>query len=96
MEPPSDHVRVHLKINGRVQGVYFRASTVAEAQHLGVTGWVRNRPDGSLETVAEGSRAKIDEFIAWCRHGPSGAQVRQFDVSWQEPTGEFDGFHIRS
>jgi len=95
METPSDHVRVHLKINGRVQGVYFRASTVAQAQHLGVTGWVRNRPDGSLESVAEGSRAKIDELIAWCRRGPSGAQVRQFGVSWQEPTGEFNDFHIR-
>jgi acylphosphatase len=96
METPQDHVRVHLKISGRVQGVFFRATTVAQAQRLGVTGWVRNRPDGSLETVAEGSRAKIDEFIAWCRHGPAGAQVRQFDISWQRPTGEFNGFHIRS
>jgi acylphosphatase len=77
-----------------VQGVYFRASTVAKAQHFSLTGWVMNCPDGSVATVAEGPRAKIDEFIAWCRHGPSGAQVRQIDISWQEPTGEFNGFHI--
>jgi len=95
MVSPQDQVRVHLKISGRVQGVFFRASTVAQAQRLGVTGWVLNRPDGSLETVAEGSRAKIDEFIAWCRHGPSRAEVRQCDISWQESTGEFNGFHIR-
>jgi len=95
MENSQDQVRVRLRVSGRVQGVYFRASAVEQARRLGLTGWVLNCPDGSVEIVAEGSRAKIDEFIAWCRQGPSGAQVRQFDISWQEPSGEFNGFHIR-
>ena len=95
METPSDHVRVHLKINGRVQGVYFRASTVAQAQHLGVTGWVANSPDGSVEVAAEGARARIEELIAWCRRGPSGAKVTNVEVRWGTATHEFTSFGIR-
>jgi acylphosphatase len=77
MPNPPDQVRVRLKIEGWVQGVYFRASTVQEAHRLGVTGWVMNCPDGSVEAVAEGTRARIDELIAWCRRGPPGAQVHR-------------------
>jgi acylphosphatase len=95
MESPSDHVRVHLKINGRVQGVYFRASTVAKAQHLSLAGWVMNCPDGSVATVAEGIREKIEEFVAWCHHGPSGAKVTNVEVRWEIATHEFTSFGIR-
>jgi acylphosphatase len=95
MEGPSDHVRVHLKIKGRVQGVYFRASTVAQAQQLGVTGWVANSPDGSVEVVAEGARARIEELLAWCRRGPSGAKVTNVEVRRGTATHEFKSFGIK-
>ena len=87
--------RVHLKIQGRVQGVYYRASTVQEAQKLGLTGWVINCPDGSVEAVAEGAREKLDELIAWCHQGPTGARVTSVDVRWETPENNFYGFSIR-
>ena len=87
--------RVHLKIQGRVQGVYYRASTVQEAQKLGLTGWVMNCPDGSVEAVAEGTRQKLDELIVWCRQGPTGARVVSVDVDWEKPENNFFGFSIR-
>ena len=95
METQSHHVRVHLKINGRVQGVYFRASTVAQAQRLGITGSVANAPDGSVEVVAEGTRARIEELVAWCRLGPSGAKVTNVEIGWEKATCEFTSFGIR-
>jgi len=95
METPSDHVRVRLKITGRVQGVYFRTSTVAQAQRLGVTGSVANAPDGGVEVVAEGTRARIEELLAWCRRGPSGAQVTNVEIGWEIATCEFTSFGIR-
>ena len=75
MTNPLEKSSVHLNISGRVQGVYYRASMLQEAQRLGLTGWVMNRPDGSVEAVAEGWQAKIEELIAWCRQGPQGARV---------------------
>lgn len=95
MQIPSDQTRVHLKIQGRVQGVYFRASTVTQAQRFGVTGWVRNCPDGSVEVVAEGRRAAIEELIAWCRQGPEGARVSHVQLEWEQPQSNFVGFSIR-
>jgi acylphosphatase len=87
--------RVHLKVNGRVQGVYFRASTVEEARRLRLTGWVMNCPDSSVEVVAEGERKQLEELIRWCRSGPPGAQVREIRAEWEAPKQEFQGFHIR-
>ena len=95
METPSDNVRVHLKITGRVQGVFFRASTVAQAQRLGLAGWVANALDGSVEVVAEGARARIEELIAWCHRGPSGAQVTNVEIRWEASRNEFASFGIR-
>jgi acylphosphatase len=86
---------VHLKIIGRVQGVYYRAATVQQAGKLGLTGWVRNCEDGSVEAVAEGPPAKLDELIAWCREGPPGARVTQVQVRWQPAENSFRGFTIR-
>ncbi|MGZ9243723.1 MAG: acylphosphatase, partial [Candidatus Binatia bacterium] len=80
---------------GRVQGVYYRASMLQEAQRLGLTGWVMNRADGSVEAVAEGWQAKIAELIAWCRQGPQGARVADVAVHWQKPGNSFVGFAIR-
>jgi len=71
----SEAARAQLRIVGRVQGVYFRASACQEGQSLGLAGWVRNCPDGSVEIVAEGTRANLEQLIAWCHRGPPGARV---------------------
>jgi len=89
-----ENTRVHLLIEGRVQGVFFRASAQAEASRLGLTGWVRNRPDGAVEIVAEGERKKLDDLIAWCRHGPRGAEVENVRIEWKKFSGEFSAFRI--
>ncbi len=86
--------RVRAQIEGRVQGVFFRASAEAEANRLGVKGWVRNRPEGSVELVAEGERENLDDLIAWCRRGPRHAEVERVQVDWEEFTGEFSSFRI--
>ena len=87
--------RVHVKIHGRVQGVYYRASTVQQARNLGLTGWVMNCPDGSVEAVAEGAQQKLEELIAWCRQGPTGARVHSVDVRWETAQNNFYGFSVR-
>lgn len=88
-------VRVHLKISGRVQGVYYRASTLQEAEKLGLTGWVMNCPDGAVEAVAEGAKHKLEELIAWCRQGPDGARVTNVDVRWETAQNNFHRFSIK-
>ncbi len=87
--------RVHLIVRGRVQGVYFRASTRDRARQLGLSGWVRNRRDGSVEILAEGDTACLEQFVVWCHGGPPGAVITDLDVEWQEASGEFSGFVIR-
>jgi len=91
----SEAIRAQLKIVGRVQGVYFRASACQEAQSLGLAGWVRNCPDGSVELVAEGTRDNLEQLIAWCHRGPPGARVTEVSVQWQKPEQSFNGFVIR-
>jgi len=95
MKTEPERTRVRLVIEGRVQGVFFRASTAQDAQWLGVTGWVRNCPDGSVEIVAEGLKTKIDEFIAWCHHGPRGAIVSRVSQQFEAFSNEFERFGIR-
>lgn len=95
MANPTDKSAVYLKISGRVQGVYYRASMQEEAQKLGLTGWVMNRSNGSVEALAEGSKAKLEELIAWCQQGPAGARVTAVDTQWQKPENNFVGFTIR-
>jgi acylphosphatase len=87
--------RIRLIVKGRVQGVYFRASTVQQARHLGLTGWVMNRRDGSVEVVAQGRSESIEELIAWCRQGPPGARVDELDLQRHGLQGEFTEFRIR-
>ena len=76
-------VRVHLRISGRVQGVWYRASTQRKASTLGLTGWVRNLPDGRVEVEAEGPRTALDTLIQWCHQGPELARVREVEVNWR-------------
>lgn len=87
--------RVRIVIIGRVQGVFFRASTRDEALRLGIGGWVRNQNDGSVEIVAEGDREQLEEFIDWCRTGPPDARVDELDTSRGEFLSEFDKFIIK-
>ena len=92
---PIEKARAHLKIRGRVQGVYYRASMVQEAQNLGLTGWVRNCDDGSVEAVAQGRRADIESLIGWSHRGPPGARVERVEVQWETTDQSFSGFVIR-
>ncbi len=89
-----DNIRVHLKIEGRVQGVFFRDSTRRQARALGVTGWVRNVPDGTVEAVAEGPEDRVRQFAAWCRRGPSAARVDRVEETPEAWQGEFDAFDV--
>jgi len=84
--------RVHLIIRGRVQGVFFRHSTREQAVELEVSGWVRNRSDGTVEVVAEGEREQLEKLLAWCQQGPPSARVISVDAEWGQATGEFQGF----
>ncbi len=89
------NVRAKLKIQGRVQGVFYRQSTKETAVRLGLTGWVRNCSDGSVEAVFEGAKETVDAAIEWCRQGPPAARVTEVAVDWQDFQGEFSGFGIR-
>ena len=86
--------QVHLVVRGRVQGVYFRASAQREARRLGLTGWVKNRPDGFVEVLAEGEEEGIKDLIAWANRGPSAARVERVDTRWRSFTGEYSDFRI--
>lgn len=88
-------VRVHIFVEGRVQGVGFRWWTVTEASKLGVVGWVRNLSDGRVEIVAEGEAEKIEEFAKRVKKGPLFSKVTHIDISREEATGEFRVFDIR-
>ena len=90
-----EKARAHLIISGRVQGVFFRAETQRAAGMYGVTGWVRNRPDGTVEAVAEGSRTDVVSLINWCKNGPPIARVDDVEVDWQDFEGTFDAFTIK-
>jgi acylphosphatase len=94
-EQPASKARLHAIVRGRVQGVSFRYYTVSTAQRLGLVGWVANRWDGSVETVAEGTRKALDQFLAFLHKGPSAAMVESVDAKWHPPTGEFGSFRVR-
>ena len=87
-------IRVHLIIEGRVQGVWFRESTKRKALSLGVYGWVRNLPDGTVEVVAEGDEDKVRELVKWCHKGPPAAEVTNVREQEEEYIGEFSSFNV--
>lgn len=87
--------RLHAVVHGRVQGVGFRYSTVRTAQELDLTGWVANRRNGTVETVAEGPRKALWEFVSFLRQGPPSAMVTDVDTKWKPSTDEFAGFRVR-
>jgi acylphosphatase len=90
----STFVRVRLRVTGRVQGVWFRASAEREAVRLGVAGFARNERDGSVVVEAEGAPAAVEAMVAWCRIGPPRAEVVSTTVESIPPLGG-RGFHAR-
>lgn len=84
---------IRLLIAGRVQGVYYRKSAQAEANQLGVKGWVRNLPDGQVEAWAEGEEEVVASFVAWCHEGPAAARVDHVQTASVEPEG-FSSFEV--
>ena len=86
---------VHLIAHGKVQGVWYRASTQEQALNLGLCGWVKNCSDGSVEIHAEGEKDILEQFIDWCRKGPPAAQVSTLDIEWVDSQGLTD-FEIQA
>jgi acylphosphatase len=92
--PAEELARAHVVVSGRVQGVFFRGDARDRARSLGVSGWVTNRRDGTVEAVFEGRRDAVESMVSWCRRGPAGASVDDVQVAWEDPRGE-DGFAVR-
>ncbi len=87
--------RIHVFVEGTVQGVYYRYNTLKKADEYHLTGWVRNRSDGSVEIVCEGTEENINNMVQWCKGGPEGAHVTAVETTWEHYTGEFNVFEIR-
>jgi len=87
--------RVHVVISGRVQGVWFRATTKQKAEQLGLAGWVRNTSDGNVEAVFEGEENCVQKILDWCHHGPPFSKVENVEVKNESPTNGFDSFSIK-
>jgi Acylphosphatases len=88
-------VRVHIFVEGLVQGVFFRSTTRSVAKKYNIKGWVKNLPDGRVEIVAEGREEDIKKLIEFCKRGPPAAIVTDVQIFWEEYKGEFDDFEIR-
>ncbi|RYZ19798.1 MAG: acylphosphatase [Chitinophagaceae bacterium] len=86
---------VFLRITGKVQGVFYRATAQEVAEELGLRGWVRNCPDGTVEALATGPAEKIDSFIKWCRRGPEKAVVDNVAISESDEPVMGSGFEVR-
>lgn len=94
MQPTAE--RLEAVIHGRVQGVGFRVFALREARSLGLTGWVRNEPDGGVRCVAEGPRDALERLLGELRDGPRGAHVDRVDERWSPAIGDLGGFDVRS
>ena len=87
--------RIHAIVHGRVQGVFFRDYTQREAVQLGLNGWVRNLPDGTVETVFEGNAGQVDRMLSWLSTGSPMSRVSVVNSREEDISGERDGFMIR-
>lgn len=87
--------RLRAIVRGRVQGVFFRGFAREEARALGLTGHVRNLPDGKVEVVAEGPREALEKLQGLLKIGPPSARVEAVEAQWQQATGEYDRFEVR-
>ena len=89
-----DRTRAHVFVTGKVQGVYYRATTRDTAREEGVDGWVQNLEDGRVEAVFEGDEAAVESMVEWCHTGSPRAEVEDVEVEYEEPEG-IEGFRIR-
>ena len=87
--------QIILKIYGRVQGVFFRASSMKEAKKLGISGVASNEDDGTVKIEAEGGEGELKQFIDWCKEGPEHAKVDRVEIKWTEATGAFSDFIVK-
>jgi acylphosphatase len=90
-----DQERAHVYVSGDVQGVFFRDSTRQKAEQLGLSGWVKNLPDGRVEALFEGPSERIGEMVRWCEQGPSHAAVEHVDVEFDAAQEGLSGFEVR-
>lgn len=88
--------RLHAIVEGHVQGVGFRAFVIRRASSLGLTGWVRNRWDGTVEVVAEGERPDLDQLASALQRGPASSRVTKVQTDWKETSGEFTRFSVKA
>lgn len=86
--------RTRVLVSGRVQGVFFRDSTREKARALGLSGWVRNLPDGRVEAIFEGDGDRVEEMLSWCKEGPPEARVQNVSSENEEPEN-LSGFEVR-
>jgi acylphosphatase len=91
----ADEARARVIFRGRVQGVFFRANAESRARELGLVGWVKNLPDGTVESVFEGPREAIEEVVEWCKTSQPHARVTDADIDWEDYKGEFSSFEVR-
>ena len=87
--------QLRILVSGRVQGVFFRASTQKTAKQLVITGIVRNLPDGRVEIIASGATEALEQFISWCQQGPKFARVDHVDTTFIQTPQDYQGFEIR-
>ena len=87
-------IRAHIVVRGKVQGVYFRQNAQRICNEYGVTGWVLNVDDGSVEAILEGDKNSVEYAISWFRVGPPDAHVEKIELSYDRYSGEFEGFKI--
>jgi acylphosphatase len=87
--------RVNIVVHGRVQGVFYRARTIEKAIELELNGWVKNRIDGTVEIVAEGSKEDLERLVDWSQQGPKHAHVTKIEVIWQPFVDEFRDFAVK-
>lgn len=90
------YIRAHIIVEGNVQKVFYRLKTRDEAIELGLTGWIKNQKDGTVEAVFEGPENLVKEIILWCKSGPKLAQVKNLKVTYEKATNDFKDFTILS
>lgn len=88
------NLQAKIKVFGKVQGVFFRASLAEVAKVSGLRGWVKNASDGSVEAILQGERPDVETVIAWARKGPKQARVDQVFIEWMEESKREEGFRI--
>ena len=87
--------RANIQVHGFVQGVFFRSNTIKMAGELGLKGYAKNMPDGTVEIVAEGPKDNINKFVDYCKKSPGSSKVSKIDVKFGKANNEFDGFAIK-